>query len=340
MLHGSESQAISSWILARWGLSRRSSEPQTAAEMADSDIPLSVRKASRRYGSRLALDAVDLDLVPGQILGLVGPNGSGKTTLLKLVGGFLRPHGGSVRVFGVDPFRDQSKVMLSASFAFAPPALFDELTPAEHLGFLAPMGRPGRRSKSAGETEAVLERVGLRERASDRVGTFSFGMRQRLVLAMALTPMPRLLVLDEPTDGLDPLGVLALRRILIDLKRQGVAILLSSHLLSEMGELADRLLVLDTGKTLFAGEPEELTHGLERLRLRVDDPMATKLLLEQRGLGVTIQGDELELPAGALTAQDAARCLGAQGLELLEFRVHHPSFEEALIARMQGGLGT
>jgi ABC-type multidrug transport system ATPase subunit len=297
------------------------------------ETPLSVEQITRRYGRRLALDRADLIVLPGQIVGLVGPNGSGKTTLLRTVAGFLRPSAGKVRVFGRDPFVEQAQVMQRARFAFAPPALFDELTPREHLHYLA-----GLNHASIGKTEiaSVLAMVGLGERGGDRVGTFSFGMRQRVVLALALLPTPGLLVLDEPTDGLDPIGVLGLRELLLRLKNDhGVAILLSSHLLSEIEELADRLLVLESGKTLFYGDLDELTTGLERTRLRVSDLDASQAVLEAQGILVRRLADELELPVGRMDAQEAASILAAQGLRLLELRTHRPSLEEALLQRMQ-----
>jgi ABC-type multidrug transport system ATPase subunit len=304
--------------------------------MANPDQPLSVQGAMRRYGKRLALESVDLEIKAGEIVGLVGPNGSGKTTLLKIVAGFLRPHAGSVRVFGRDPFTHQARVMERARFAFAPPALFDELSPREHLQHLVPMGASLPLGKP--ELDQVLEQVGLLERAKDRVGTFSFGMRQRLVLALALLPMPGLLVLDEPTDGLDPLGVLNLRRLLLELRSEhGVAVLLSSHLLSEIEELVDSLLVLGAGKTQFYGTPTELTAGLACLRLRVCDSQAGKALFESQGIQVTEFQEQLELPAGCMDAQRAADLLGASNLRLLEFREYRPGLEAALMERMQQG---
>lgn len=304
--------------------------------MNSKDQPLCAQQITRRYGRRLALDAANLEVHPGEIVGLVGPNGSGKTTLLKTVAGFLRPHSGVVRVFGRDPFSEQAQVMERARFAFAPPALFDELTPTEHLHYLARLNKGAQIGKA--DIGAVLAQVGLEERSGDRVGTFSFGMRQRVVLALALLPTPGLLVLDEPTDGLDPLGVLRLRELLLNLKNEhGVAILLSSHLLSEIEELADRLLVLESGKTLFYGALGELTGGLECIRLRASNSIAAKSMLESQGFKVGACGAELDLPIGCMDAQQASLLLGEEGLRLLEFRIHRPSLEAALLHRLQTG---
>ena len=217
--------------------------------------PVEVRGARRSFGRRVALDDVSLVVGPGEIVGLVGPNGSGKTTLLRLISGFLRPDAGDVRVFAIDPFRDQPRVMERTRFAFAPPALFETLTAEEHLRYLASIRANGMPPVSRTEIARTLETVGLADRAGDRVKTFSFGMRQRLALAQALLPTPKLLVLDEPTDGLDPLAVLELRDLLLRLRDEhGLAILLSSHLLMEVEELVDGMLVLSEGRPQRASD--------------------------------------------------------------------------------------
>ena len=304
--------------------------------MADRELAIELRGCSRRFGKRVALHPTDLELRPGEIVGLVGPNGAGKTTLLKLIAGFLRPDGGSVRVFEQDPFRQPKEVMARAKFAFAPPALFDELTPREHLRHLVAIGVPRAEVPRAAEIDRVLELVGLLDRAQDRVGSFSFGMRQRLVLGLALLPTPGLLVLDEPTDGLDPIGILQLRGLLQELSEQhGVAVLLSSHLLGEVEELAERMLVLNAGRTLFYGSPEELSAGSRCLRMRTSDQDAGQRLLSSKGLSVEVNGAELELPLGSIDAQDAALWLESVGLRLVEFRIHKPSLESSLLKRIQ-----
>lgn len=290
----------------------------------------------RRFGKRIALDGVDLFVGPGEMVGLVGPNGSGKTTLLKVVAGFLRPDAGTVRVFGFAPFREQARVMERARFAFAPPALFETLTAREHLVHLAAIRRSGTPAVGRAELDRALELVGLRERAEDRVRAFSFGMRQRLVIAQALLPMPELLVLDEPTDGLDPLAVLELRDLLRRLREEhGLAILLSSHLLIEIEELVDRMLVLAEGRTLFHGAPAEMLAGLRCLRLGADDLVRAREILEQHELACTPRGDELELALGSLDVARAGSLLAAGDVQLVSFRQHVPSLEEALLARLR-----
>lgn len=296
---------------------------------------LDVRQLSRRFGARLALDRVDLRVESGEIVGLVGPNGSGKSTLLRLLAGFSRPTGGEARVFGFDPWFERERVMAKARFAFAPPALIETLTAREHLELLPGVGGV---KVDAADVERVLHVVGLAQRSDDRVRTFSFGMRQRLAIALTLLPRPELVVLDEPTEGLDPLAVLELRAVLARLAREhGVAVLLSSHLLIEIDELVDRMLVLHEGRTVFAGTPRELCAGTRRTRARVSDVPRSLEVLRTRGLAATdLGGGEIELDGRAPSLAEAAEFLRAGGVELAEYHVREATLEEALLARLAG----
>ena len=304
--------------------------------------PVHVERVSRRYGERLALAQVDLRIGAGEIVALVGANGSGKTTLLKLVGGFLRPTSGRVRVFGTDPVRDPERVMARARFAFAPPALYDSLTASEHLFHLSALHTTDdHESVAAATIDATLELVGLRRRAHDRVRTFSFGMRQRLILAQALVPRPQLLVLDEPTDGLDPLAIQELRHVLARLRREhGMTILLSSHLLVELEHLADRILVLDEGRTVYEGAPAGLIEDVQSLHIEVDAPDRAAACLRAAGYDSQPAGaQQLELTNGHPTLADAVRLLRAGGVELRAYHTHRPTLQEAFLRRMGRTLG-
>jgi len=282
----------------------------------------------------VALADANLTVAAGEVIGLAGPNGSGKTTLLKMLAGMLQPSSGSVRVFGLDPRVDRSRVMRSARFAFAPPPLYDSLSAREHIEKLTALG--GMDIPKA-EIDHALETVGLGDRAHDRVRGYSFGMRQRLVLALALLPRPRLLVLDEPTDGLDPLAVLELRDVLRRLRAEhGVSVLLSSHLLVELDELVDRLLVLDEGRELFQGTPDELCGDAEALCIRIDDPERAAEVLRGRGHNVSaVNRGEVRLQAGTLALVEAQELLAAAGLEVREYHIERPTLEAALLAQLR-----
>lgn len=298
-------------------------------------LPIQLAGVVRKFATRVALDGIDFELEPGRIAGLVGPNGSGKTTLLKLLAGFLKPDAGTLRVFGQDPFRERADVMRRVRFAFAPPALFEELNAREHLVYLAKIG--GGSTPSRAEVDEALQTVGLARRASEPVRAFSFGMRQRLGLAQALLPRPDLLILDEPTDGLDPLAVLELREVLRKLRDEhGIAVVLSSHLLIEVEQLVDDMLVLQEGRTVFRGTPSELRRGGERLVLEAEDRGLAREALSARDLRAELRSDgRFELEVGALTLDEAAALLASSGTKLVGFQIEQPSLESALLSKLR-----
>lgn len=300
-------------------------------------VPVEVQGLARGYGLRSVLSGVDLDVFAGDVVGVVGANGSGKTTLLKVIGGFLRPTKGEVRVFGRRPFDVRASIMEHARFVFSPPAFFDELTAFEHVRVLAGIRRRWMPRVTREEMEAALARVGLEERAHERVVHFTPGMRQRLALAIAMVPVPELLVLDEPTLGLDPHAVRGIRAVLARLREEhGTAILFTSHDLVEVGELTDRVLVLSGGESRFYGRPAQLLGDGKRLRLVVDDPERARTILVDRGVTVgTPAGSELELAAGAISLTEATAVLSRGGVTLRSYIEQAPTLDEGLFARMR-----
>jgi ABC-2 type transport system ATP-binding protein len=234
-------------------------------------------------------------------------------------------------------FENRATIMQRARFAFAPPALFEGLTAFEHLHFLSGLRSSTMARVTHVDIERTLEWVGLEDRAQEPVRAFSFGMRQRLVLAQALLPRPELIVLDEPTDGLDPIAVLELREILFRLREEsGLAILLSNHLLIEIEELVDRMLVLIEGRTVYEGTPAEMVVDRRRLRLTVSDTERACVALRDGGHEPVIvsEGPWIEVSPGALTLAEAARLCAAAGVKLIGFHEHVPRLEEALLERL------
>ncbi len=237
-----------------------------------------------------------------------------------------------MRVFGRDPARERPEVMREARFAFAPPPLYPRLTAREHVVHLTRFGAPVARA----EVAEVLATVGLAGRADEAVARFSFGMRQRLGLALALLPRPRLLCLDEPTDGLDPLAILELREVLRTLRDSaGVAILLSSHLLTEVEQLVDRLLVLHEGRVLCLGTPAALRAEGASLWLRAAPAEGALAVLSAAGLEARVSDGGLALPAGACDLERVRGVLTEAGHRLEEFCVRRPTLEELLLARLR-----
>jgi ABC-2 type transport system ATP-binding protein len=214
------------------------------------------RELSKRYGRTVALGGVDLDVEPGDLVGLLGPNGAGKSTLVKIACGLVRPSNGSATVAGEpagSPAARAAIGYLAELFRFPDWLRADELLRLHQR--LA--GSGGDES----ERRELLELVGLADAAGTRIGAMSKGMQQRLGIAQALVGSPRLLMLDEPTSALDPVGRRIVRDLLLELKRRGVAVLLNSHLLSEVERVCDRVAILVDGRIVARGSPAELAQA-------------------------------------------------------------------------------
>ncbi|MCL6596216.1 MAG: ABC transporter ATP-binding protein [Firmicutes bacterium] len=228
------------------------------------------RGLTRAFGSRLALDRLDLEVPTGSVFGFLGPNGAGKTTTVRLLLGILRPTGGEVRVLGLDPVRDGERVRAQCGVVLDQVGLYERLTAWQNLELAARIARipPAERGR---RVEAALRRVDLWDRRAERVSAYSKGMRQKLGVARALLAEPRLLILDEPTSGLDPENIVMLRELLLSLAQEGGrTIFLCTHLLDEAERLCDRVGILQAGRLRAVGSPTELAAGgraAVRLRL-------------------------------------------------------------------------
>jgi ABC-2 type transport system ATP-binding protein len=217
---------------------------------------LAVTELRKRYGANEALKGVDLAVGEGELVGLLGPNGAGKSTLVKIACGLIRPSGGSARVAGApagSAAANRSLGYLAELFRFPDWLSADELLQL-HQRLAGSRG-------GAGERRELLELVGLDEVPDRRVGAMSKGMQQRLGIAQAMIGEPRLLLLDEPTSALDPAGRRMVRRLLEELRSRGVAVLLNSHLLSEVELVCDRVAIIARGELVAAGSPDELSRS-------------------------------------------------------------------------------
>jgi ABC-type multidrug transport system ATPase subunit len=241
----------------------------------------------KRYGGIVAVNDLNLQVRAGDIYGVLGPNGSGKSTTLRLLLGLVRPDAGAIRMFGL-PFAEHYHDILHRVGALIDkPDFYEYLSAYHNLALLSRLSglRPERQ-----HLMASLEQVGLATRAYSKVKTFSQGMRQRLGLAQALLHDPELLILDEPTNGLDPQGVADVRTLVLRLNRErGKTVLLSSHLLQEIERMATHVLVLHQGRTVIAGAVNDLLgRDHTRVRLHVDEPEMTRRILEERTQGVQV----------------------------------------------------
>jgi ABC-2 type transport system ATP-binding protein len=214
-----------------------------------------------------AVDHLDLRVEPGQIFGLLGPNGSGKSTTIKLILGLLQPTAGTCRVFGVPSTRVESR--RDVGYLPEEPNFYRHLTGRELVRFYARLCGLGGAALAARSTD-VLALVGLSEAADRRVGTYSKGMLQRIGLAQALVHDPGLLILDEPTAGVDPVGAAAMAELFLRLKGQGKTLLITSHLLAQMEDICDRVAILDHGRLVLEGAVPELVGRSDRQALVVE----------------------------------------------------------------------
>ena len=217
-------------------------------------LPLSVRGLTKEYETTRALSELTFTVEPGQVLGLVGPNGAGKTTALRSIVGVLPIQTGDVRVCGYDVQSEPVEAKRRLAWVPDDPEPFDTLTVEEHLEFTAALYRVREWRPRANE---LLARFELSEKRTALGGELSRGMRQKLAFACAWLPEPRIVLLDEPLSGLDPRGIRSAKDAIRELTARGTAVILSSHLLALIEELADRLLVLDRGRRVFLGTLEE-----------------------------------------------------------------------------------
>ena len=221
---------------------------------------------TKRYGRVEALKEFSLEVQPGEILALVGPNGAGKTTALKLLVGLLTPSAGTVSIGGYDVFRQPLEAKRILAFLPDQPFLYEQLTVGETLGFIGGVYRLPPQTLRQRATE-LLSLFGLSDLVDHRVGRLSFGMKSRLVLVASLLHEPQALIMDEPFFGLDPKTLQLIKRLLVERVRQGMAVLLSTHQLGVVEDLAHRVAILDRGRTIALGALDELKrlHGGTRL---------------------------------------------------------------------------
>lgn len=251
-------------------------------------LAIETSRLSRRYGSIRAVDGIDLQVPEGSVFGFLGPNGSGKTTTLRMLTGLIRPSGGRAMMQGYDLARQRMKALSAVGAIVEQPALYPSLTGRDHLAMACTLLGHSRR-----EIDPILEIVGLTAASRRKVKGYSLGMRQRLALARALIGNPRILILDEPTNGLDPSGIAEMRALIKSLPaRFGTTVLLSSHLLAEVEQIANQVALIKSGQIVFQGTMDSLKAGAgSTLMVEVDRPGRVVQLLTDRGLKAHAEGD-------------------------------------------------
>jgi ABC-2 type transport system ATP-binding protein len=280
-----------------------------------------LRKTYRRRwrAPRHALDGFDMVVEAGQVHGFLGPNGSGKTTTLRTLMGLIRPGGGTMRLLGLEVPDALPQVIGGIGAIVESPQFFPHFTAQTTLSLLADAG-----GVAKSRVTVVLEMVGLRDRAGDRVKTYSLGMKQRLAVGSALLKHPRLLILDEPANGLDPGGIREMRDLMRRLADSGMTVVLSSHILGEVQQICDSVTIISLGRRVAAGSVSEVLaqHSTGTLQIGFDTPEAltTALhVLSRAGYPVT-PGDRRVTLAGVDSPSEINRLLSAAGVYANELR--------------------
>jgi len=277
---------------------------------------------TKRYGDRLAVDRVSMTVKRGEVYGFLGPNGAGKTTTLRMMLGLIRPASGTATVLGRPAGAPAATTRVGA--LIEGPGFYPYLTGRDNLRVMARY-----RTLPESVVAEALERVDLADRGDDKYKTYSLGMKQRLGVASALMGDPELIVLDEPTNGLDPAGMADMRQLIVDLARGGQTVLLSSHLLDEVQEICDRVGVINRGVLLRESTVSDLRGGtsLAVRGLPVERALAVAMRIAGEG-AVRVEGDRLLLDLDPEQAPRLTRALVEDGIEVHEVRGVERTLEE------------
>jgi ABC-2 type transport system ATP-binding protein len=297
--------------------------------------PLEVRGLVKRYGELTAVAGVDVTVDVGDVYGFLGPNGAGKTTSLRMMLGLIRPSEGTVRVFGRDPWESVDALQGVAGFVEAP-TFYPYMSGLRNLELLAAYDGGG----AAERIPDALRTVELSERACDKVGGYSHGMRQRLGIAAALLRQPRLLLLDEPGTGLDPAGMRDMRLLIRRLAGDGITIVLSSHLLAEVEELCNRVAIIQRGKIAYEGEISALkrtaagTYSLQT----TDDDKALAVCRGQPGVDdARVVSGQIVFTASEQAVEALSQALVEAGALIRALTPHTATLEDLFFSLTEDG---
>ncbi len=300
---------------------------------------LSVTGLTKRYGARTAVDNLDIELPSGVVAGFVGPNGAGKTTTMAMLLGLVRPTAGTGTVLG-ESIDEPAAYLPHVGALIESPAFYPALSGEENLRVFATVG-----GQSTTSIPDLLDTVGLSGRGDDRYRSYSLGMKQRLGIAAALLADPELLILDEPANGLDPQGVREMRSLIGRLAATGRTVLVSSHDLSELEQVCDWLVLIDTGRSLYQGPTRDLLDGADGGLAVVpqchDDRSALRQLLVADGHHVELHDDRLVVGTDGATAAEVAatvnRTAFAAGMVLVELSPLRTTLEDRYLSMVDGG---
>ena len=294
------------------------------------NVVLQTDRLTKRFGRRTAVAQLSLHIERGDIFGFLGQNGAGKSTTIRMLLGLITPTSGEARILGIDLSRASMQARARVGGLVESPAFYENFTGRQNLRLLAAL--------SGGATEAriksVLEMVGLSDRADEPTRVYSCGMRQRLGLAQALLPDPEFVILDEPTNGLDPQGIHEVRQLIRRLRDEfGLTVMLSSHLLTEVEQLCNRVAIIDTGRLLYQGSVAQLINTSHLVKLRVDKlDDAYQLLTRDPTLKLKRNGaNYLSIETSDEHIPHINAALVAHDIKVFELSRHHESLEDVFL---------
>ncbi|MDB6123046.1 MAG: transporter related-protein, partial [Pedosphaera sp.] len=295
---------------------------------------IQLRDVQKMFGKHQAVQNLNLEVPKGEIFGLLGHNGAGKSTAIGMMLGQVWPTAGEVRVCGYDITTQRQLALQKVGAIFETPVFYDYLSGWRNLEILTHYTAP----TSSKRIREVIDWVGLTGREKSKVKTYSHGMRSRLALAQALLPKPDLLILDEPSDGLDPEGIHEMRETILRLhKEMGLTILLSSHLLNEVEQLCSRIAVMNKGQKVFEGPLTSITQAQKWVRLRVNNFTDALKLLRQEKLIVEERDNSLIALAAHCSTDQVVRCLVKNDIAVYEIAAHEQTLEGFYLSLMKSG---
>ena len=290
------------------------------------ELAISVRDLTKVYGEQTAVSHATFDIPLGSVCGFVGPNGSGKTTTIRMLLGLISPTCGTGTVLGED-IRSPEKYLSRVGAMIEGPAFYPMLSGRENLKVLADLG-----GFSYSRVDSLLIKVGLGDRGGSKFKTYSLGMKQRLGIAAALLPDPQLLILDEPTNGLDPNGIQEIRELIKELADNGTSVFVSSHILSELEMISEYLVMLRKGKVIFTGRTQELLGRQNSVTLIKPEYQVdlNRLVEITKGLGyeTKIENGSIQIPVNAEFGAILNRAAFEAGITLMSISTQQPTLEE------------
>ncbi|MDD2958834.1 MAG: ABC transporter ATP-binding protein [Lachnospiraceae bacterium] len=296
---------------------------------------VATQNLSKKYGNQYSVKQINLEVPEHAIYGFLGPNGAGKSTTLKMLLGLTEPTEGSIRIFG-KPVEAKNRIELlrQTGSLIESPSYYGHLTGEDNLKLVAAL-----KNVNENQIPEILSIVNLEEQKTKKAVHYSLGMKQRLGLAMALLGFPRLLILDEPTNGLDPAGIQEMRELIASLPGiYEMSVIVSSHMLSEIDLLANYVGIIDRGNLIFQNSLEQLhLQSRGNLLLRVDQPERAKIVLQQRKISAVISEGKLLLsPMRDVDAGRIARLLMEEGMEIYRMESHEKTLEEIFLSLTHG----